>query len=219
MLAKNLNLKIQTLQLEIDVEKIQMASSVILQFIVYLTNEKFILQLTLKRSIWGQARGLRRKLEDSLKQSKIKRNVFFYNFFHAYIAMFKKVFSTKMLQVQWPELSMRGCKQKKTSEMSCNLGNSLKTFGIGNSKQLTRNSSAKLRNCSVRCRKQQRIPKIQKCLNKPAKKEKIQNAETIQLRPTDPPSRSAQIFTSIFCHRVFCCSRSSISTSNVNVTS
>ena len=51
MLAKNLNLKIQTLQLEIDVEKIQMASSVILQFIVYLTNEKFILQLTLKRSI------------------------------------------------------------------------------------------------------------------------------------------------------------------------
>ena len=96
MLAKNLNLKIQTLQLEIDVEKIQMASSVILQFIVYLTNEKFILQLTLKRSIWGQARGLRRKLEDSLKQSKIKRNVFFYNFFHAYIAMFKKVFSTKM---------------------------------------------------------------------------------------------------------------------------
>ena len=51
MLAKNLNLKIQTLQLEIDVEKIQMASSVILQFIVYLTNEKFILQLALKRSI------------------------------------------------------------------------------------------------------------------------------------------------------------------------
>ena len=103
--------------------------------------------------------------------------------------------------------------------MPCNLGNSLKTFGIGNSKQLTRNSSAKLRNCSVRCRKQQRIHKIKKCLNKPAKKEKIQNAETIQLRPTDPPSRSTQIFTSIFCHRVFCCSRSSISTSNVNVTS
>ena len=125
----------------------------------------------------------------------------------------KKFFLQKCLQVQLPELSMRGCKQKKTSEMSCNLGNSLKTFGIGNSKQLTRNSSAKLRNCSVRCRKQQRIPKIQKCLNKPAKKEKIQNAETIQLRPTDPPSRSTQIFTSIFCHRVFCCSRSSISTS------
>ena len=131
----------------------------------------------------------------------------------------KKFFLQKCLQVQLPELSMRGCKQKKTSEMSCNLGNSLKTFGIGNSKQLTRNSSAKLRNCSVRCRKQQRIPKIQKCLNKPAKKEKIQNAETIQLRPTDPPSRSTQIFTNIVCHRVFCCSRSSISTSNVNVTS
>ena len=116
----------------------------------------------------------------------------------------KKFFLQKCFifqQVQWAQLSMRGCKQKRTSGMPCNLGNSLKTFGIGNSKQLTRNSSAKLRNCSVRCRKQQRIPKIQKCLNKPAKKEKIQNAETIQLRPTDPPSRSTQIFTSIFCHQ------------------